>query len=471
MVVVLLAWLLWFAWPGLSARFAADDMMNLGIYWEKGLPALAAAQFDFTAYRPMGGLFYLPLFLAAGFNPLPYRVAILLILILNTFLIYRFARRLSGSGLVGALAALAVSYHAGLCTIWFETAVIYDILCFTFYFAAFNWYLGRRSRGLGLRLMDAGPILALYLGALNSKEMAVTLPVALCLYEWFYHRPDSYRWAALGGWLRVHAPVSVSAAALTLPYLYAKTQGPNALTAIEPYRPVFTLARFLESSQRQVGLILYRGDGLGPWTLAAIWSMLLLLVWWRRDRLLGFAGAFILIAPLPVVFLPGRIGACLYIPLAGWAILASALVAGLAGRLAPFVSRRHPAWPVQAVLISAWVFLLGWNATRYQQWLLPGMAASQDQTWTVIQQLRSLNPKVNPGSTVLFLDDPFEGWDTYFIAELWFRDPTLTLLLQRKSRLPDSEIATMDYIFRFQGTRLIRVKPPPGLSDRMPAKK
>jgi hypothetical protein len=458
--VFILAYSLWFAWPGLSARFAPDDMMNMAGYWEKGLPALLLAQFDFTAYRPMGGLFYLLLFQAAGLNPLPYRVAILLILILNTYLICRFAGRLSGSGLVGALSALAVSYHAGLCVIWYETAVIYDILCFTFYFAAFNWYLGRRSRNAGLRLRDTGAILALYVCALNSKEMAVTLPVALCLYEWIYHRPDGWRWPALAGWLRVHAPVTAGAAAITLPYIYAKMYGPGSLTALDIYRPEFTLARFLASSRRQLGAILYQGDRLGPWALAAIWSSLLILAWWKRDRLLGFAWAFIMLTPLPAVFLPGRAGASLYIPLAGWAVLTSAIVAGLSEKLAAFLSRRYPAWPARAVVVSCWVLLLGWTAARRQPSLLRDLAASQDQTWAVIQQLRSLDPKVKPGSTVVFLDDPFAEWDTYLIARLWFRDRTLTVRLQKKTPLPDDEIATTDYIFRFEGTRLVQVKPP-----------
>ncbi len=65
----------------------------------------------------------------------------------------------------------------------FLPAFVFDVLCFTFYFAAFTYYLSFRTRGLPLTPMRIVVFLLLYVGALDSKEMAVTLPVMVLLYE------------------------------------------------------------------------------------------------------------------------------------------------------------------------------------------------------------------------------------------------------------------------------------------------
>ncbi len=69
----MLANVLWFARRGVLSYFAIDDMMNMGGYWATPTWKLVGAQFAFFSsyYRPMGALFYLPLFHLFGFNPLP----------------------------------------------------------------------------------------------------------------------------------------------------------------------------------------------------------------------------------------------------------------------------------------------------------------------------------------------------------------------------------------------------------------
>ena len=160
------------------------------------------------------------------------------------------------------------------------------------------------------------------------------------------------------------------------------------------------------------------------------------------------------------MFLERSVHCCLYIPLAGWALFASAVFVELVRRLARALSRWAHASIVEAVLISAGVLLLGVTAAWNRQSLVMTLAATRETTWAVIRQLRNLDPKVAPGSKVLFVDDPFQQWDMYFIARLWFRDRTLELWLQRKLSLPESEIAEMDYIFQFRGPTLTQVKPP-----------
>jgi len=66
---------------------------------------------------------------------------------------------------------------------------------------------------------------------------------------------------------------------------------------------------------------------------------------------------------------------------------------------------------------------------------------------------------VKAHSDVAFLNDPFDGWDMLFIAELWFRDRSLRFHLQRKVPLSAEELSRMT-VFDFQNGRLVQVSVP-----------
>jgi hypothetical protein len=82
----------------------------------------------------------------------------------------------------------------------------------------------------------------------------------------------------------------------------------------------------------------------------------------------------------------------------------------------------------------------------------------------IVQQFRVLNPHVAPGSRVAILNDPVDpndplnGLETYFIAELWFRDRSAVVYLQRLNRLPPEDLAQMDHLFAFEGDKLVQMK-------------
>ena len=67
-----------------------------------------------------------------------------------------------------------------------------------------------------------------------------------------------------------------------------------------------------------------------------------------------------------------------------------------------------------------------------------------------------LHPR--PNDRIVILNDPYEGWDMLFIAQLTFRQPSLKIWLQNKSVLPAAEIAAMDHILSFENNKLILVK-------------
>src|SRR5674476_1201411 len=150
----------------------------------------------------MAGLFYAPPLKRFGLNPIPDHAGMLAILLGNLYLMYRFARRIGCGELQAALATLIVAYHAGLSMLFYSTAFIYDVLCFSFYMGAFLCYARVRAGGRLLRGRETALVMGLYLGALNSKEMALTLPIVLLAYEWFYHASPTRRPRELVAWLR-----------------------------------------------------------------------------------------------------------------------------------------------------------------------------------------------------------------------------------------------------------------------------
>jgi hypothetical protein len=456
----LLAYFLYFTYDGLRVHFALDDLGNMGHYYRGGPLALAVSQFTVWHgdYRPMGGLFYVPILTFAGLNPLPYQAALLAILLANVYLVYRFALRLGCGELAAGLAALVVSYHAGLHNLYYNAAFVYDALCCFFYLAAFLYYLRIRQAGGVPRTRQIALFLALYLCALNSKEMAVTLPLMMLVYEWIYHRP-----AAIKAWIFGPARLVLYGAAFAALDVYGKLFGPDAMVNAEAYHPVFALRRVRDFQRLSLGDLLF-GWGSGWGGILLLWAVLAYLAW-RRDRpVLRFLWWFMLLTPLPIEFLIGKSQACLYIPMIGWAIFGSVVFVDLASALARVLEaepwgRRLGRGGIVALLTAVAIFCWARQNRQYKRTHAePVMAALGHESWDAIQQFRALNPHVRPGSKVAFLDDPFHSWDMLFLAELWFRDRSVDIHVERHGPLTPEELAKVDYIFTFRNGKLVELK-------------
>ena len=463
-----LTYFLYFNWNGLWARFAPDDMMNMAIYWrQKPIRMVLHLFMPWRGdYRPMAGLFYLPLLDGFGLNPLPYHVVMLAILLGNLYLMYRFARCIGCGEVQSLLATLIVAYHAGLHMLYYNTTFIYDVLCFSFYMSAFLCYARVRAQGRLLRASETALVMGLYLFALDSKEMALTLPMVLLAYEWVYHsrngRPTAWTTRDIVSWLRGPGRVMLYCVALNLVYLYGKAFGPDALLQSPGYRPALSLGRFFAFETTATGDLLL-GWGTFTWRgVVAVWIALAYLAWRRQRPVLRFSWFFLMLTPLPLAVLVGRGAACLYIPLAGWAVFAAVVLTDVAGAAAGFLTEepffRRAGYAALSAVILCTSFFFWAKENDYMQRAVArhAIAVLGQQTADVIQQLRALNPRVKSGSDVAFLNDPFDDWDMAFIAELWFRDKNLRFHLQRKTSLSPEELAKMT-VFDFQNGRLVLV--------------
>src|ERR1039458_4765988 len=78
-----------FSYNSLSTHLSFDDGMNfiaMHRQWEVSLwrNVVDSLKVFTTAPRPLGALFYRPMYFFFGFNPLPYRIVVYLFLIFNT---------------------------------------------------------------------------------------------------------------------------------------------------------------------------------------------------------------------------------------------------------------------------------------------------------------------------------------------------------------------------------------------------
>src|ERR1035437_6675596 len=252
-----LTYFLYFNWNGLWVRFGADDMMNMVSCWR---PKPVRLLLDLLlpwhgAYRPMAGFFYLPLHHFFGLNPIPYHAVMLAILLGNLYLMYRFALRIGCGELQAGLATLIVAYHAGLSMLYYNTAFINDVLCFSFYMGAFLCYARVRAQGRLLRGSETALVMGLYLCALDSKEMALTLPIVLLAYEWIYGDgwPADWSREEIAGWLRGPGRVVLYCVVLNLFYLDGKVFGPDAMMQSAAYRPELSLHRVFGFEKAAMG--------------------------------------------------------------------------------------------------------------------------------------------------------------------------------------------------------------------------
>jgi hypothetical protein len=453
---------------GLKAPFAVDEMAAIWWFWHPSPWRLLFSQFMlWHGYlRPMGGLFYVPIFSVFGLNPVPYHAVLLLLLLAGAYLMYRFARALGCAELPAAIVALIACYHGGLSNLYFNSVFVFDALCGLFYFAAFAYYARIRSDGSLLSRGQTAAFLGLYLCALNSKEMAVTMPVVLLAYEWLFHAPPPFRWKALAQWLRGPGSVLCFSALMNLVFIYGKKFGPDALMQASSYTPVFSWERIVDFQERYIGDIFYHVPRFEWLATLLIWLAVTYLVWRRKRPVLRFCWIYILVTPLPIEFLQGRDQACLYVCLAGWAVLAATLFTDWLSSAARILTA-EPLFPrlkperVRGVLAAAGMVLLALGSWNFEQTeVQPAIQYLGGETTTVLAEFRAENPHVPPGSKVIFLDDPWPGknFDASRIGELWFHDRKTLVLLHQMHHFSPEEIAKADVLFTWRDGKLIRVR-------------
>lgn len=430
------AYFLWFAFDGTRVGWTEDDGMNFYIYWKPGFAKVVQSNLTFWTgfYRPLGGLFYSPIYAVAGMNPKPYRWVDFLLLALNTLLIYRLAWKLSaGNGRLAALASLFGCVHGMMADLVYNTSSIYDVMAVTFSLLSLIVYTGRP---MGIKRFLA--VLVLMVLALNAKEIAATLPAFFLLYEVLLQPPSK---------MRRNAWWSFVALAVAGIAMYGKMHGPEAMTMNEAYRPVFTFSRWLDTNVAYTGAILYHLS-MSSGAVIGLWILMVIIAAVSKSRVMAWALFVMLLSTIPISFIPKRVGGSLYLPLIGWAIWFAAFFDWLISWLPNRFGLRNAATLVLALVFWRWT---AQGFTGKGDWWRRTQA-TPNRVMTALENLHYQPPH---GKRILFLGSPYKNvYDLVFLSNMVWNDRSLNI--DDAIMTPDhgADQSAYDIVIAFEGDRL-----------------
>jgi hypothetical protein len=378
----ILAFFTLFSYTGLFAYFTFDDgtavVANLEHFqapmWRNIVHILTV----FTkAYRPLSTMYWRPMYAIFGYNPLPYRIVVHLLLAVNIGLAYLMARRLEFSGQAAAreaavLATLVFCYNASMAEMYYDTCIVTDVLCFFFYALTILVYLRGRQSGEPFSPRRTAAVAVFYLLALDSKELAVALPGVLSIYELLYHRDDfrdKQKAKRIGGLLAAMFVVGAI-------YLKVKVADMGQNTS---YHPHVTVGFIVKNIGLYMGQLMYRPDtSFTPASAFLILAGLIAVGALLRSRAAVFGVLFFVTALIPVAVIPHRGAYCAYIPYFGLALTAGAILAGGRSYLMRSIKDKNLQFRTQAALficiaaILAWGHMVQWTPRNgYVEWPTP----------------------------------------------------------------------------------------------------
>lgn len=471
-VLFLASYFVAFAADGLGAYFTPDDggnLVKMHEYWERSLADMAGSALTVAtgAYRPLGGIYYLALYRLAGFHPLPFRAVCLALMLANLLLAFSLLRRLSGSVEAALLGALLIAHHPALIWLFYSSGMIYEILCFQFYFLALLCYWKWRQEGAAtLSWTRVALLLALAACALDSKEMGMTLPATLLLLEVIYFPRQWRSWRDVARFVVGQGRAVLAMALLTTLVVAAKVLTTNPLSDdpryhVHSFRSVIDTMRGYQSALLYLGL---DGGGIPTAGLLLLWTVMAALAFAFRSRPMKF-GLCLMIATLaPICVIEPRGGYMLYLPLMGWALFLGSFFAEVCDRL---IGLADPAWLRvalrRACVILAAAAIAGGHA-RLRAQLTPAIHREHDAERRIIGQLLELHPRLDSDSFLLLENDPLPpGWGLSFFTQLAYADPSINLERSKMMDRPPTpaEKNLYDHVFVDDGVRLREAPVPP----------
>jgi hypothetical protein len=411
-------------WRGLTAWFTGDDLANIQFLHGFGQRPFAmllvhSAIVLTPEYRPLGGVVYRTLYAIFGLEPLPFRLFCYGCLLLNLCLAGKFIHLITESRTAAALGTLVFAVHTCMGGLYFNTGTLYDILCFTFGVSALIFYVGLRQRGEVPAGRSLAILLAFYCLALDCKEMAVTWPLMLLLYEAVFH------WRARL-WSARLTPIGISGI-IALLYGLVKTQVPNEMSITPAYIPQVSLSFVAAEFNHYYAMLLWDRPVHTAPLLVSLAALLVLGVV-LRSRAMVFGLLFANIALLPLSVIAGRSGFAWYIPYLGWALYAGGFLSRLIELMCGSVRSR---WLRHEYLAGAcFLFLLGClygGQRRAAAHMGDDMIAQENILQSMQDAMARATPKLPSGSRILLADDPFGpiNWTFLFLERLAWHDATL----------------------------------------------
>jgi hypothetical protein len=405
------------------ADWSHDDLMNcyraMQTPWRTMLIDTLMFWKPSELFRPLGEIFYKLFWEQFGFSPLPWRLAISVLLLANAFILGHLANRLSGSMAVGLAATAIASFHSLWTHLYLNTGTIFEILAYTFVYGALAYYVEFRDPYFTTILLILG---------LNSKESAIILPVLVVLYEWIWNKRTPWLFCGLAG-------------TVCVAFIFGRIYGPGGLTSIGSYQPVYSIATYMERFRGYFGpLILWKQ--IPYWALPLAAAPLLL-----RNKQAVFSVLLFPLAILPLAFVPDR-------GLEGVYIACAALPLGLSSALL-LIPKEDWRLPGAALLFLTTAF---WMPGTY---LIDGWDREQNEIRAFHQSLKQLAPTLPQGAQLRFINEPFAEdvpWASTFATRLLYKDPSLLIISPNSPANKDLPAEKDTVVFDWRDNKLYRIK-------------
>jgi hypothetical protein len=368
------------------AYFWLDDFNNL--FWVQQQSFARMLWYNVNPFanffRPFGMLVYWIFWRAFGLTPLPYHTFAWILHTVNVLLLYVLLSRIIGSKYGAALGALIFSFRSNFADIYWSFGTVFELLACLFVFLAILIYAGEFSYS---RLLI---VAVLYLLAIKSKEMAITLPAILVLYD-LCIRKEKFDRKRLA-WYAVLGMCAVA-------WSYVRFLSMGSGSPTNPYYMDFSVITL----GRGYGWYFDHLYGLrlrwGAWISGFVFISLAL-AYAREKHGLFFLG-YIFITLLPVVFLVNhRYEFFWYIPFFGIAGLVALVTAGIEKQLKRLLSERA----VETFGVIAFVLLAVGHYTRERAnsvSLLENERSLAVEYAAFVQSIRNLPPTQNGGAVLV----------------------------------------------------------------------
>jgi tetratricopeptide (TPR) repeat protein len=173
--------------------FVFDDLPliveNSGIRSLRNIPALLGAGVGTggISYRPLRFISYAVDYYFWGLNPVGYHLSNVVFHVISSLFVFGIVSRLAGGFWCAFSAALFFCVHPVQTDSVTYLSGRRDILCALFYLAGFYSFLRYRASG---QVRYVVLIFFFYLFSIASKEMGVTLPLMLFLYDYVWVREE-----------------------------------------------------------------------------------------------------------------------------------------------------------------------------------------------------------------------------------------------------------------------------------------
>jgi hypothetical protein len=414
---------------GRRMPYSDDDMGNLYSAWTKTPFQLLAENLTFAAgQRPLGAAIYRAQFALWGFRSQPLHGMVWVALALNLWLAWRLFRRLGANGDAALFGVAIFALHGGLRDLSYNTGTLYDTFCFTFYVSALLVYLRARARGApdwrSLLLFTL-----LFACALNTKEMAASMPLVLLLWETVFHPPESWSLRGLARRATAEWRGIVVSGGLALIFSGLALSSGSAVHGLIGYTPSLTWRRWVETTAEYLSIAFYALRPAGPAAIALYATAIVAAIGSAVVRAKSFAAFAILwfpIALLPISFVTPRVsGYVLYLPLLLWALLAGMVLDYATRRLVS--SRRFLAASRIVLLIAIAVGFGALNSFGPHDGPHEPPRVETSAEERTARQLKELYPNLKRPVRLLFLHDAFqpENWTLLMTIRLLYHDPSI----------------------------------------------